>query len=533
MTFKKSLITLSILTMLTACGSDSNKTTKPIEPQVPMLLMELPQDDAAMVEDFPLSLYLTYPDGASTITNVSSIDISWPTFYVHQSNIEHGYIDGASDELFYYTVPIDDSAVIAADDIERQEHLFWYVVGDDNLYQLNSQTAAKQEWSLTTDAQFTELAINEEGANHIWLYDKANHQIVHFNSTTDNASPYALDEDIAINGLAIADDNLAILASNNSGQMVLRFQVDGTQLTQQGAWYLEGFENTVINDLAIMPDGQIAVSNENTENNITLVSDKSELIGNGPIEDNGQLELIDQVALDSAIKQPSGISALEDGSWVLITDQAEMFALDAQFNVVETLDLEFDSIFCNQGCTEAVVAQTDRFYALTDSGLVGQFDKEAGSYQLSHEHQINVVNNEGEAYQFAGMGIDRQAGEFYLVTSQNDEDAVDELVVLNSDFSTKSRVKITYNGETEGSIYSYDAQGVQYYEGFVYVISELYTKLLKINLTGEIVAVYDLDHEQIAAPSDFAIKDGLIYIIGDHENDEPVPPISAYEIDQD
>jgi len=116
------------------------------------------------------------------------------------------------------------------------------------------------------------------------------------------------------------------------------------------------------------------------------------------------------------------------------------------------------------------------------------------------------------------------------VPDQNDEEAIDELIILNADFTLKERYDITYPGEAEGSIYEYDAQGVQYHQGNVYVLSEKFTKLIKLNLVGEIVAVYDPDYEYVSDPSDIALKNGQVYVFGDHQNDEPVPPLSVFDI---
>ncbi|WP_042146242.1 MULTISPECIES: hypothetical protein [unclassified Pseudoalteromonas] len=146
------------------------------------------------------------------------------------------------------------------------------------------------------------------------------------------------------------------------------------------------------------------------------------------------------------------------------------------------------------------------------------------------DESSQVIALEGESYSYSDLGYDVSAQEYYLVPDQNDEDAIDELIILNSDFSLKERYDITYSGETEGSIFEYDAQDVQYHQGNVYVLSEKFTKLIKLNLVGEIVAVYDLDHEDVSDPSDIALKDGQVYVLGDHENDEPVPPLSVFDI---
>lgn len=72
-------------------------------------------------------------------------------------------------------------------------------------------------------------------------------------------------------------------------------------------------------------------------------------------EDSVELEKVAEHALEEVVVQPSGIWALADDSWMIITDQAEMFAMNANFKVTEKVNIEFDSINCNQSCTEAIV----------------------------------------------------------------------------------------------------------------------------------------------------------------------------------
>lgn len=63
------------------------------------------------------------------------------------------------------------------------------------------------------------------------------------------------------------------------------------------------------------------------------------------------------------------------------------------------------------------------------------------------------------------------------------------------------------------------------------MLSEKYTKVIQINLVGEIIAVFYLDYEDVTDPSDLAIRNGQVYILGDHENEEPVPPVSVFNIE--
>ncbi len=51
-----------------------------------------------------------------------------------------------------------------------------------------------------------------------------------------------------------------------------------------------------------------------------------------------------------------------------------------------------------------------------------------------------------------------------------------------------------------------------------------------MDLTGEIIASYDIDNEIVTEPSDFVFRDEHIYIIGDHENDDLVPPVAIFTL---
>ena len=42
--------------------------------------------------------------------------------------------------------------------------------------------------------------------------------------------------------------------------------------------------------------------------------------------------------------------------------------------------------------------------------------------------------------------------------------------------------------------------------------------------------MYDPDYEYVSDPSDIALKNGQVYVFGDHQNDEPVPPLSVFDI---
>ncbi|ESP92092.1 MULTISPECIES: hypothetical protein [Pseudoalteromonas] len=547
MKFSKSITAISIALLLSACGSDNDlqqklKGTIPkntdivspvVQPQLRELRLEVPEQDEIMVEDFPIAQYVTYPDDQQNIDSISSIDVNWPKINVHQAGKEYGYIDVDASELFYYASPLNSSIANAATDLERHDDLVWFVTGSSTLHRLNLTDNTSHHWLLIDSDEFTEVAIDESNPNYIWMYDQTQHALTYFNASTDVATKFMLLGEFTIAGLALADDQLIVLAHDHGDYMVMAYQAQGAEVEHIASWHLAGFEGKEFNDIALAPDGRVVLSTPDVENNIYLVADKSELIGDGPIEDTAILEVVQRYELDEAIAQPSGIWPNQDQSWTLITDQAEVFHLDRDFKLLERHEIDFNSVNCNQGCTEAIVGADNVFFALADGGLVGQFNRVGERYVLHQEFQIEVTDEQGALYSYSGLGHDATSGDFYVVPDQNGEEQADILIVLDGEFNVKAKYPITYSGDTQGSIYQFDAQGVHFNNGFVYVVSEQFTKVLKLNLEGEIVAVIDLDEEDVMEPSDIAIRDGHVYIVGDHENGDPVPPITAFKVEEE
>lgn len=527
------LLASSLFTLGCNSSSNDNKPPVTVEPTPAPISLDfvLPEQDSMLVEDFPIALYVTYPEGVESMDTITSLDINWPHVDIHQAGKSYGFIDTDSEELNFHETPHNNSDATHAVDLERQENLLWYVSESNLVSQYNRDSEETTSWQPSNDAQYTELAINEEGTSELWLYDQKNHFLSHFNIDSTTLTNFTLAADISILGLAISEENLLLLGHDGTQNMVFHFTVEGLELSQKGAWTLTGFEGQEFSDLSLLPDGRIAVSTTASEANLFVVVDRNELLGDGPIEDSGALDLVATFDLPGSIKQPSGISPVSDGSWLVVTDQAEMYALNDDFTLDHSFNINFDSLECNQGCTEAIVSVGDDFYVLADSGLVGHFTKSNDSYQLVNEYELDEKDQTGSRYNYSGLGYNPITGEFYLIPSQNGEDQQDILLTLDAQFNITSKVNIFYSGETEGSINEFDAQGIYYQNDYLWVISEKYTKVIKLSLQGEIHAVFDLSEEDVEVPSDIVIKNGLVYIIGDHENDEPVPPVSVFEVE--
>ena len=514
---------------LAACGGSDNKNNI----QVPELAFVEPAENAVLVEDFPLSLYVTHQSGASDLSGVTSIDVNWPEFDVYQAGIEVGAIDGGSEELFYQRKEASNKLPLNAADIERVEDVYWYVSADNKVTRYNAADDTTDTFELDAGSRFTEVASSEETGSKIWLYDANKHQLIKFDTQNNRSDKYQLSQQLEVQGLALGEGSLLLLSRVGNEQLVAQYQLWTNAIQHQSSWVLEGFEGIDFNDVLLMPDGRMALSSSDPKHNIVLVTDKSEMNGEGPVADSGELELFQQIALAEEIQQPSGLSRTDAGNWLLLTDQAEVFELDSDFALLNRIPLEFDTITCGQGCTEAIVAVGDGFYVMTDAGIVAEFQLQGDGYRLRQEYVIESPASDGKAYEYSGLAYDDSTGNFFVVTNSDDAEEEDLLLQLNGDFTLLSSHTISYPGEAEGSIFQFDAQGVFYEQGSVYVLSEVFTKVLQLNLEGEIGSVYELDNEDVAEPSDIVLHDGLVYITGDHENDEPVPPISVFELDSE
>ncbi len=530
-TLKNTLLLICCLLGAVACGG--SKQNKQVEHSTNLTIdLSEPDQSKTLVQDFPITLYVEYPTGVDSLEGITSINMYGPLLHVHQSNGVIGYIDTASDSLSYKRQDYSDLALQEATDLEVQEQAYWFVSGANTVSQTGLPNGEVSTWQLKTHYKLTELAVNDQEPSKLWLFNRADHQLIHFDTATEAELVYDLKGEYEPQGLAWSGEKLLVLAGNNSDYIVAEYDTAGTSLKLTASWKLSGFNGEEFNDVSLAPDGRIIVSSNAVANNIFLVADKSELIGTGLIEHDTELQLVKQVELEQGIAQPSGIWPVKNGGWLLITDQAEVFLLDSSFKIIEKVSLQFSSIECNQGCTEAVVGTSDSFHAITDTGVIGLFVKVGSEYQLKEEVVVAATNEQGDAYEYAGLGHNEATGEFYLVTDQDGAEEEDKLIILDSTYKVINIYPITYGSESNGSIFEYDAQGVVYKDGAIYVLSQRFTKLLKLTMTGEIVSVTDLSETDVKEPSDFAIREGKIYIIGDHENNETVPPISIFEIVQ-
>ncbi|GLR72152.1 hypothetical protein [Agaribacter marinus] len=527
---KKSLLAVAITSafIMVGCGSSSDKNTiLPNESDTPELNLALEQIDKSMVEDFPLAKFVKYDFEFQRLDNIDAIQFSPPFLNVLQHKQTFGAIDAGESELPYLLIEDTPSNHLDALDFVAFDDSYWSVKGDEGVFSFALDGSSIREFS-NANAEFTEIT-KEDATDTAWLYDKNNTMLVALNTSTGEFSKTKLKGLDSVTGLHVNNKVLTMLVNKDNESAIVQIDTSDSQFSLIDGWHIEGFDTDgIFNDITIFGDGRLIVSIDSMSENLYVLADKEELLGVGPIEDSVSLEVSDTIALPEVILQPSGIHAADDGKWLVITDQAEAYVLGEDFSLENSTKLSFDSINCNQGCTEAIIGDSTQYYAITDAGLVGRFELANGEYNLAQEYELDITSSEGDTYIYAGLTQNKMTGEYYLIPDDNSPDTEDELLVLDNEFSLLSRHDITFASEVDGSIHQYDAQGVEYYDGAIYVLSQQFTKVLKLNLNGEILSVFDIDPEDVSEPSDFTIINDLIYVVGDHEDDQPAPPITVY-----
>ncbi|MCO7189973.1 MULTISPECIES: hypothetical protein [unclassified Pseudoalteromonas] len=538
MKYLQSLMAVCIALNLSACGDDDRIHPPGGGGEVPDsgrvvhdIALSSPSAEHQLVEDFPVTQYLTYDSGAQPLTSLTSIDVNWPKIHTFQQGIEVGLIDASTESLIYRPLDIQLSALDSIVATELFEHELWYVKSSNELYRRNLHNGETRSWRFGDKVTLTELAIDNENNREIWSYNGHEHEIYRFSPETELLLRYPLSDNMTIQGLSFTEEQLWLLAAEQGQAVVFQFEVAQEQLNPANAWRVSGFGQTEFTDLTLMPDGRVAVASNAQENNLFLLADRDKLLGDGPIADSGNLAVQRRFTLPEGIKQPSGLWQWQSGGWEIVTDQAEVYSLNENLEIQSRSKLVFSSINCSQGCTEAVTGTADGLFVLADNGLVGHFIQTEQGYELAGEFGLTLQGDDAQPLEFAGIAYDEQSHLFFLVSDSDDESQQDWLFTLDHQFNLMSRQPLSYAGEIDGSINEYTAQGLYFADGALWLLSEQFTKVVKLNLSAEVVAVYDLLPEDMAIPSDLVVKEDKVYLIGDHENDEPVPPLTEFTIE--
>ena len=518
---------------LCACTGDSDHNKANIDLSIGQ------NTQAIQTESFPLSLYVDEGESSSDLSQITSIQADFPLLHVLQQDVSYGVIDAGEQSLPYEAMAVP-SNLIEANDFFTYNNNYFGVFGDDELVTFeepnslsNNAEALGSTWDFGDDRRLTEVTINEDG-QWGWVYDREHNALINFSLNFPYTRyEYRLNDHANIQGLSSSTSALYLLETDLADKpLIYHFDmIDNTVIFNQ-SWKIEGLEQSVPNDLTILPDGRFVISTDSTARNLIVLEDPEARQGDGPIEPELALEVNNTFQLPSAVNQPSGLSKEQSGNWFVVTDQAEVFELSDDFSLISEQKLVFPDQACNQGCTEAIVAAQDGIYVLTDFGKVVFFQQDANGFVATQEFLIDFRDDNNQQLSFAGLGYDNDNAQFYMVGSSNNDDQTDYLLELDRDFNILNRNVITYPEDTQATIETFDAAGVTFYQNALFVVSEQYTQVLELDLQGRILRALDIDPNDIEIPSDLAVTASGIFVTGDHEVDEATPPVVEFLLPQ-
>ncbi|WP_163833608.1 SdiA-regulated/phytase-like domain-containing protein [Spartinivicinus ruber] len=172
-----------------------------------------------------------------------------------------------------------------------------------------------------------------------------------------------------------------------------------------------------------------------------------------------------------------------------------------------------------------VEANPNEIYVITDKQTAIKFTIEKYKEPLEKEITIKpaseaILLNFGTGFEFGGITYNRETTGFYLINSDNNESNDDILYKFNREFTKidGSKITIANDASRTKNFQVYDTAGVLYANNHIYVISEAFKKVLKMNTDGVIQAVYALPCKSPKEPSEIAIYKGSIWLIGDNED---------------
>ena len=264
-----------------------------------------------------------------------------------------------------------------------------------------------------------------------------------------------------------------------------------------------------------------------------LADDDSGLVADpaaGPLELSEFVTAFEAApAMPPQIDQPSGITYLEaDRAFAIVTDQAELFVVSDDFNMVRSATLVLDGLLVTrQGVMEAVVSIDGERIAL--SGQTGRLDvwrKDAES-EFSLETTIELSGYAGEG-EVEGLAHNPRTGELYLTFEE-------KLAIAVVDRNGRVLRELTFEDDLRGQLKpgrplsEYRLSGLDYADGLLYAVSEPYNTLFVIDPEQGLVRTLGIEN---GGPiSAIAVRDGTAYLPLDHNYVDPRPPLLAVRVD--
>lgn len=312
------------------------------------------------------------------------------------------------------------------------------------------------------------------------------------------------------------------LVSNAKAPVITRFDENGNpnlRLRAEGLSTIDGITNR---------DGTLIVTGSDSNNEPILaaynVQNDEEINPDpsaGPATLTRLLQPTATISLPAEVVQPSGIAydVLSD-SLLVNTDQAEFFALSPD---LVDIRYSFDVPGFTQGAIEDIhMIGPGRAAVVSESASYVPFEFDGTTWNARELVQVDGVDEEVSA-----IGHNEMTNQLAFIAESGPGKTLISTTLAGAPVQD---IAIDTRAVGIDNLDDYTVAGITYHDGLFYVLSEQYSTVFTMTTAGVVTAAYGLD--DAVEPTGLTVFDGSLWVVFDHEDSEPTPPVARYPLPQ-
>ncbi|MEM0967168.1 MAG: hypothetical protein AAGJ81_13570 [Verrucomicrobiota bacterium] len=238
----------------------------------------------------------------------------------------------------------------------------------------------------------------------------------------------------------------------------------------------------------------------------------------GPLKISAVLTPVETIPLPEGIEQPSGIKHRNRKVYIS-TDQVELFVLGVDFKETKSSTvLRKGPLLFKQGILEGIEVQEGRLIGVGELGEIPVWVKD--SYGGWLEVAPLSVSHPVKALEFTGIA---QTPDGLVATVEGSL----ELLALK----TATPIQLSFGSfvKEDGDLLGLAFSGIAYHDGAYFLLTEQYTSVLVFGAKS--AALQYVFEVEPSAAADLSYYDGKIYVVIDHNYNEPRPDVQVYDIE--
>jgi len=246
----------------------------------------------------------------------------------------------------------------------------------------------------------------------------------------------------------------------------------------------------------------------------------------GPLDPDRMIRSAATYPLPDVIEQPSGIEYLADrASFVINTDQAELFELSSEFDSISSkTQLMGGPLLFRQGSIEGVVAIED---SILFAGEIGHLKEWAIVNDAWSSKSEIMLPGEYDDAEWSAIARNPETGELYLAS---DEQFQIDIFDASGAFVRSLIPEAPENSKR--SLSEFMISGLDFEDGHLYVVTENFATLLKLDTDSAAIKEF-IGLEDAGEVSDLVVVNNKAYVTIDHNLFDERPGVRVYELGTD